>query len=181
MTNRKKKKKGKHVNTFAWNVPDTDSSSFLPVRTKAAMLRQEFSGLCLMASETKEALAQAVDDVPVPCGFRQLKDTLAVLRKPEDNAPLRLGRTRSRYDQHGFVDCQRLWEEFATIRAYRLRHIDRCRRQKQEELSAMSHSDPGRGTLASEIGFLETELLYESILKDQTAKLFEIQCPGLKV
>ncbi len=114
----------------------------------------------------------------VPCDFRRLKDALAALRKPEDNAVLRVNRTRARYEAHGHVDCQALWRELAAIREYRVRTIERCKREKETAVEAVAQADPKKGTLKSEIGFLDTELLYERILRDQTEKLFENSCPG---
>jgi hypothetical protein len=101
-----------------------------------------------------------------------------VLRKPEDNAGFRVNRSRARYEAHGHVDCQSLWRELAVIRDYRTRTIERCKREKEAALESMAQKDPKAGTLKSEIGFLQTELLYERILRDQTAKIFENSCPG---
>ena len=103
---------------------------------------------------------------------------MAALRKPEENAGFRVSRSRARYEGHGQVDCQRLWQELSVIREYRLRTIQRCKRDKEATVDVMAASDPKRGTLKSEIGFLETELQFERILSDHTKNVFENSCAG---
>lgn len=138
-----------------------------------------------MASSYRNLLEEIRNGTAVvPCDFRRLKDALSAARAPEDNVVYQLNRVAGRFSRtDNKVSCEQLWRELDVIRAYRLGLLAKCRQEMTQKLQALDRESPEdkrgkarRETIRFEMGFLETEMLYEESLKQSTVYRFEQVC-----